>query len=136
MSSVSSGQGGGGPLCHSQVPPSAPQVCLICDSEHSDVHRRAKQEKRQQRRQVPQEKKLEAGVRVRSRAAAHSSAPKAAEEPEYKKVYKPRVCLPSKPVGCNKISVAGAIATITFTLMLPNAQCTAFSLSFLKGLQG
>ena len=28
---------------------------------------------------------------MRSRAAARSSAPKAAEEPEYKRLYKPRV---------------------------------------------
>ena len=58
--------------------------------------RRAKQEKRQQRRQPQQlqlqEKAQAAGVRVRSRAsAARKDAPKAAEEPEYKKVYKPRV---------------------------------------------
>ena len=60
------------------------------------MRRRAKQEKRQPRRQPQQlqlqEKAQAAGVRVRSRAsAARRDAPKTAEEPEYKKVYKPRV---------------------------------------------
>ena len=87
---------------YSQGPgPAAGMLCSKApcqDKSAACVSRRAKQEKRQARRQPQQlqlqqqEKAQAASVRVRSRAsAARREAPKAAEEPEYKKVYKPRV---------------------------------------------
>ena len=88
------------------------------------VRRRAKQEKRPQRRQVPQEKKPEAGVRVRSRAAARSSAaPKAAEEPEYKRLYKPRVRSAGQGqavllYSCGNIWAGAAILSTSFLKIL------------------
>ena len=63
-------------------------VCVDgCDA---SLRRRGRQERRQQRKAPVQEKK-EAGVRVRSRAAARSGPPRPSEEVEYKRVYKPRV---------------------------------------------
>ena len=101
------------------------------------MRRRAKQEKRQQRRQVPQEKKPEAGVRVRSRAAAHSSAPKAAEEPEYKRVYKPRVRLGAlNSVLCSRNFMAGAIATMILIFTEPHVSIPGRLLRTSKGNLG
>ncbi len=55
------------------------------------MRRRGRQERRQQRKAPVQEKKKEAGVRVRSRAAARCGPPRPSEEVEYKRVYRPRV---------------------------------------------
>ena len=85
----------------SEAESAAGTPCSKAPREHESAAcmcRRAKQEKRQPRRQPQplqqqqQERAQAPGVRVRSRAsAARRDAPRAAEEPEYKKVYKPRV---------------------------------------------
>ena len=83
--------------CSQGAGPAASMPCskVPCQNDSAAcMSRRAKQERRQPRRQPLQlqEKAQAAGVRIRSRAsAARRDAPKAAEEPEYKKVYKPRV---------------------------------------------
>lgn len=65
--------------------------CVCVDDCDASLRRRGRQERRQQRKAPVQEKKREAGVRVRSRAAARSGPPRPSEEVEYKRVYKPRV---------------------------------------------
>ena len=85
--------------CSQGAGPAASMPCSKVPCQYDSaacMSRRAKQERRQPRRQPQQlqlqEKAQAAGVCVRSRAsAARRDAPKATEEPEYKKVYKPRV---------------------------------------------